>query len=315
MATRAFQWIIPLALGIALLGAKLGVEKKIAAFTRVDPLVTLETAQFYARSLRKFSMGLDNFLSNLTWVQLLQGADHTELKDPGVSWEFAKINAINTLDPRFDKAYSFGAAFVSIFRRDEEGAGAILQKWVQMRPNYWFSHYNLGFHLFYDMKDAENGSKHILTASQLPGAPAYLSALGIRILSAAGGYFASLQTAVRLYDSISDDEGKHRLRMRIRSLNYHLQKTAWNDVLEKYRKSHSREPASLDQLPSAQSTVNYSKLIEGSEAAEELRQVLTEKFEFRYDAKEKKVVGILKGTDAVLEKVDVYKQKDKKSGS
>src|SRR5690606_34161437 len=139
------------------------------------------------------------------------------------------------LDPKFEKAYWFGAAFVSIFRRDEIGAKELLTNWVRQRPTFWRSHYNLGFHLFHEMHLYDPAAFHILRAASLPGAPSWLTALGVRLLTASAGTFSALQAAVGLYDSVNGTEGRYRLRMRVRSLAYALQKARWKEALERYK--------------------------------------------------------------------------------
>src|SRR5690606_36570111 len=104
------------------------------------------------------------------------------------------------------------------------------------------SQYTLGFHLFQEMGRHEEAAKYILKAATLPRAPAWLTSLGIRLMSESGELFSAMQAAIGLYESVSDDEGKYRLRLRIRSLNYNLQTAAWKEALAEFRKQKRREP-------------------------------------------------------------------------
>lgn len=311
---RIVQWSVPLVLALGLLLAKTGVENHQSGITRATPNVSLESARFHARSLRKFSLGFDNLIADLAWVQLLQGATHEPLERPGVSWEYAMIHAINTLDPKFSRAYWFGASFVSIFRRDKIGALDILEKWTQVQPRNWYSHYILGFHLFHEMDASEKGGAELLKAAALPGAPAYLSALGIRLLSESGAQFTALQSAISLYESVSDLEGQFRLRGRIRSLNYSLQKAAWLDGIRQYRELYRREPAALAEVQAlAKPQVDYNSMVQNMEVPEELRSLLQEKFQFRYDPAERNVQGMLPPEDKQLEQTGIYRNEKEKS--
>jgi tetratricopeptide (TPR) repeat protein len=308
MASRSVQWILPLVLGLGLLLAKNLGEDRLASFQRATPNVSLESARFYARSIHKFSLGFDNLLADLAWVQLLQGASHEPLDRPGVSWEYAMVHAINTLDPKFTKAYWFGASYVSIFRRDKVGALDILEKWTQVQPLEWNSHYILGFHLFHEMGNSEKAAEELIKAAALPRAPSYLSSLGVRLLSESGARFSALQSAVALYDSVSDEQGRTRLRARIRSLHYSLQKAAWTDSIRKYREKYRREPAALSELDSVAKTgIDYSEILQHGTIPEDLHALLQEKFQFRYDPSTRTVQGILSPQDQEIEQTGIYR--------
>lgn len=303
----ALRWTIPVLTGIALLCAKHYSENRLTAYTRPQPEVSLETAQFYSRSLRRFSLGFDNLIADLAWVQLLQGASHEALTHGGVSWEYAKIHSITTLDPKFDRVHWFGASYVSIFRRDKIGAKDLLERWVKLKPTIWNSHYTLGFHLFHEMGDYEAGAKEILLAASFANAPVYLSALGVRLLSESGQYFSALQTAAALYETLRDEEGKYRLRRRLRSLNYNLQKAGWVQALKSYREKTRKEPQSLGDLAPFLSQREIASLARRIVAAEEIQPLLRENFEFHYDARTKTISG--RAEDRELELTGVHPSK------
>lgn len=299
------RWLtsLPLVLGFFFWFSKGKVEQRLAGFTRPAPVVTLETAQFYSKSAKKFSLGFDNFLADLAWLRLLQGASHEILKEGGVSWEYANVNLINTLDPKFTKAYWFGASFVSIFRRDKIGAKDILQKWTVVQPLYWKSHYMLGFHLFHEMQEYDAGGVEILKAANLAMAPGWLTSLGIRLLTESEGAFPALQTALQLYESLQDDEGRYRLAMRIRSLNFTLQKAAWRDGMASYRQGLRRELASPEEA--------IAKTLSRLTASPDAVALLAERFTFRYDPLAQDMVGVLSPSDGFLETTGIHSKTEK----
>ncbi len=303
----ALRWTIPVLTGIALLCAKQISENRLSAFVRPEPEVSLETAQFYSRSLRRFSLGFDNLIADLAWVQLLQGASHEALTHGGVSWEYAKLHSIATLDPKFDRVHWFGASYVSIFRRDKIGAKDLLQRWVKQKPTLWNSHYTLGFHLFHEMGDYEGGAKEILLAASFSNAPSYLSALGVRLLSESGQYFSALQTAAALYATLRDTEGKYRLRRRLRSLNYNLQKTEWVQALKTFREKNRKEPNSMNDLAPFLSQREIASLTRRLVVDDEIQPLLQESFQFRYDPAAKAIAG--RAEDQDLELVGVHASK------
>ncbi|MBY0371485.1 hypothetical protein K2X33_12410 [bacterium] len=290
MLRRTFHWIALSSLMGVLLWGKTAAERHFQTSTRRDPEVTLETAHFHRRSLQRFSLGFENLVADLLWVHLLQSASHEKLRSGTVSWEYAILDSILGLDPRFHAAYPFGASFVSVFRHDNTGARALLEQWTVAAPLNWKSHYNYGFFLFHDEKEYDLGAAKILQAAALPGGPEWLNSLGVRLLSESGATFTSLQTALSLYSGLTDDEAKYRLRRTIQSLNYRLQKSAWAELQQK-QSGTARELAQAAQ---------------NLEAPEDLRPLLAQSFTFRWNASKKQAEGVLRPEDAYLENSGIF---------
>jgi len=291
MGTRLFRGVVSVLLIAAVLWAKTGLESRLAEFERPNPSVNLQTAAFHSRSLQKFSLGFNTVIADLLWVHLLQAADHRPLKEGGVSWEYAMLDGLLTLDPRFHTAYSFGASFVFIFRKDRTGARALLERWTRAAPLDWRSHYNLGFFLFHDERRYAEAAPAILRATALDGAPEWLSSLGVRLLSESGAHLSSLQTAMGLYGTLTDDEAKFRLRRNIRSLNYLIQKAAF-----------TAEQQQAVNSPERQLAAAAAKL----EVPEELRELMEERFRFRFDPATKTAQGLIRPEDQYLETAGIY---------
>jgi len=278
----------PLALVLlifCLVASKMSLEKT-RGFQSLLQGPDLEPNQvgYRADSLKKLSFGFESFIASLLWVQLLQEAKHTPLKQNTLSWEFAQSNAITQLDPNFDVAYHFGSLFVSFFRRDKEGGKLLLEKWVKFRPTLWRAHHLLGMHYFLELKDPAKAAPHILKASQLPRAPAYISSLGIRLLSQSGATFSALQSAVELFTASQNLETRNRLALRIRALRWHLQKDSLQSALDTYRKKHRKAPSNLRDLDpflnlSLQREIGSAPSLSGGDKA--LQFLLKESFPFK----------------------------------
>jgi hypothetical protein len=250
---------------------------------RQNPRVTRASAEFQALSLRRFNFGFKNVLADALWVQLLQQASHGPLARDEVSWEYAQLNSIISLDPKFSKAYPFGASFLSVFRRDRQGAQLVLEKWTRFEPNYWRTHYLLGYHYFFEQKKFEQASRSILRAASLPGAPNWLTSLGVRLISQTGAHFSALQVALELYPTLTSLEGRYRLRKRIRSLRFTLLKTAWQHALDTF--PSGRRPASTaDIVPEVQKElVDLSAALQQISIPEDLEDIFVENFIFQYN--------------------------------
>jgi len=265
-------------------------------------------------SLKKISFGFNNALASLIWIRLLQGAKHNRLLEDKLSWEFSEVDAVTTLDPQFDTAYQFGALFVSFFRRDKEGGKRILTKWTKRQPGYWKPHHSLGMHYFLELNDYQNAAPHILKAAQLPGAPAYISSLGIGLLTQAGAEAHALKSAVELFGTALNAESKYRLARRIRGLRWKHQKENWETALTSFFKNNPKQkPGSIDDLlpyyPKAKDR-SLSSVIESSNPTEELQPILKEIFQFKLNKKNNLIESRDPRLDAEFKNLGVYLQKD-----
>ena len=294
-------------IALALWG-KYVVDRKNLAGLRIVPPVTEASAQYESHSLQRFSLGFDNAIADLLWVRLLQNATYKQHLKPGVSWEFAQVNAITDLDRNYSNAYQFGSAFLSVFRRDKIGARHILEKWAQNYPMLWKAHFHLGFHLYYEMGEYQAAGREVLKAAALPRSPTWLDSLAIRLMSNGEAYLPALQIALSLYPTLLNDESKFRLRARIRSLRYHLQKEEWETALAEFQKSKHAKPRSLADLrPFLHAERGVAEVEEEWQNNEDLREIVAERFRFDYLPNGKGIVGLLSKEDQVLEVSGAYK--------
>jgi len=272
---------------LASLLLKVNLQKPLISGLTSASRLDLEPLQvsYQAESLKKLAFGYENFLSSLIWIRLLQLAQVTPLKTDTISWEFSEVNSVTTLDPKFDIAFSLGAIYVSFFRRDKEGGLRLLQKWVRQRPHYWKSHHLLGMHYYLELNDFAKAAPHILKASQLPGSPAYLSSLGIRLLSETGALGHALESALELFQNAGNGETRLRLLARIRSIRWNLEKQKWEAALIHFKTKHSGKPPKTltDLIPYIYEDMNreIASLFLSKNSSSELKPLLSEVFRFQ----------------------------------
>jgi len=281
-----------------------GVERgRPAAALQLKPLA----ASYEGKALKRSSLGFKNLVADLLWIKLLQRAEHTKLESDSVSWEYAQLQAITTLDPHFQRAFEFGASYLSVFRRDKLGARLLLEAWTRRQPNYWRTHYLLGYHLYFELGDYEIASKEILQAAEMEGAPSYLSSLGIRLLSESGALWQALELALEMYPQLGDLEARFRLQKRIRSLRYALEKARWDAALADYRTQRRKEPNGLLPLAPFLPDVGRELSAIDEDAAEDLLPLLREHFPFRYDSKSKSIVSSPSAEELGIDRAGIYR--------
>lgn len=315
MATSLVRPILAILIAsLMCLPAKLWLQKRLQGLANTGPSLYAQTAAYHARSLKRYSLGFGNALSDLLWIRLLQKARHQEASPGKVSWEFVQLDAITTLDRKFERAYPFGAAYLSVFLRDYLGAKIILEKWVRHRPHYWRTHYLLGYHLYYEMNQYEEAAREILQAASLEGAPQWLHALGVGLLSETGAFANALKVAISLYTSVHDEEGLSRLARRIRVLRYSMIRASWEHALGQYRFRYGREPKRLDDLTPLHATYSreLASLFENVEVPNRLRTLFAESFLFKYDSSSRKIEA--ENPPSASELIGIHRPKEQ-SGS
>lgn len=294
-------------LAVFSLAGKVCLDRDAIFFSKKPLELKPLAASYEGRALKRSSLGFRNLVADLLWIKLLQRADHRPLSAESVSWEYAQLQAITALDPHFTKAYEFGAAYLSVFRRDKLGARLLLESWASRRPYYWRTHYLLGYHLYFELGEYEEASRRIMQASQMEGAPAFLSSLGIRLLSESGALWQALELALEMYPQFSDIEARFRLRNRIRSLRFALERARWESALADYRAQYGHEPGSLLALAPFLPGVGREISSLDDAVYEELAPLLHERFPFHYDAKSRSIVSIPSAEELGIDRAGIHR--------
>lgn len=308
------RFILVTAFLLCLVIGKVAIQKRPGLLNSLKgPDLESPQVSYQAASLKKMAFGFESFLSSLLWLRLLQEAKTTAMTNGAISWEASEVDAITTLDPNFESAYSFGSLYVSFFRRDKEGGKRILEKWVNHSPIYWKPHHLLGMHYFLELKDYASAAPHIIKASQLPGAPGYISSLGVGLLGQAGATHFALQSAIELFEIAVQPAAKFRLAKRIKGLRWNLTKQAWESALVDYQKTNqNRKPSSLKDL------VPFVKLdpireISGLKSvSSDLAKLLSERFNFKLSETRDSIIPENAGDEAEFGKIGVYLEGENK---
>jgi len=309
---RKFIWLGGTVLVLVCFFLKAALEptitNQLAAAARPD-LEPLQ-ASYRAESLKKLAFGYDSFLSSLIWIRLLQQAKTTPLKKNALSWEYSELDSITTLDPNFEIAYSYGAIYVSFFRRDKKGGLRLLQKWVQHRPNYWKAHHFLGMHYFVELQDTSRAATHILRASKLPAAPPYLASLGVGLMGESGSLEFALRSALEIFDLTVNEQAQIRIAHRIRSLRWALEKRKWEQALTAFKiKNPTTLPSSLGELtPFIVEDFNrqIASSVQLEMQSETLKSLLSEKFSFKLNSKRSGVESTDPKAEQEFSNIGVY---------
>lgn len=301
-------------LGVAFLFCKKPIEKELHRLRPESLTLTPEQSSHHTQSISRYHLGFPNLISALMWVRLLQTASHQKVAPGRVSWEYTQLRSIASLDPDFDRAYSFGSVFLTVFLQDHEGAKLILERWARRNPTRWQPHYLLGFHQYHNLGDFTQGAQSMLKAAALPGAPGWLTALGVRLFSEASSLMQSLQLALEVAEGIQEGEGRVRILKRIRVLNYYIQKQSWIDALAQYEEKYQRGPAGIESLKPywVSNQRQLASLNDTVEVSPEIAAILRERFQFSYDPASQEFTAP-ESASLEKEKLGIHKRKKKAS--
>jgi len=252
---------------------------------------------FTADKLKKFSLGFENAEAAFLWIHLLQKANDKPVTEGRISWEYVQTEMITSLDPNFESPYHFASMILPVLRQDKEGTHRILLKWIKKSPTQWLPHYLLAFYLYDVLGDYPKAATQMLKAAELPGAPAHLAALGVRLLSETGALEHTLSTALQFYQvNQGNSERQERLRRRIRSISFVLQKRSWEKALEKFKAANGRAPSDTGEFVSL---VDWRP--RDLAANEEMFKFLGERFLFRYDSDRRQIESVKSYTELQID--------------
>ncbi len=124
----------------------------------------------------QFYAGMDKFLSNVSWMTLIQWqADDLQMKATGSGDKlYQKLNALTNLDPMFADAYLDGA--LSLAASNPDQAVSLLQKAIDSgaAANNWKIPFYAGQIRLMNSKDAEAALPYFERAMKTPDVPDYV---------------------------------------------------------------------------------------------------------------------------------------------
>ena len=162
-------------------------------------------------------------------------------------WQFVikSLDVVTDLDPYFVDPYVLAEGLLAWDAGMPEEANQLLIKGIKYRTWDWRLPFYIGFNYFYFLKDYEAASGFIMTASQLPGSPAYLATLGARLAYYGGKSKTALFFLKEMLADTDDDILKKRLNMRLLALE---RAVLIEEALDKFKVQEGRAPKKLAEL-------------------------------------------------------------------
>lgn len=131
-----------------------------------------------------------------------------------LSWQYAMLDSITDLSPRFLMPYRVGATNLSIVIDDREGAARIFEKGVRQYPNDWVLAYRAAYHFLFEVGDEKRGAE-LLDQAARNGAPAWTYALAAKIRTRIGQAAMAQQVLSGVIKEMPEGESKEILKKRL----------------------------------------------------------------------------------------------------
>jgi hypothetical protein len=195
-------------LGLACLAAAVGVqydrERRYPARQQItESLLYIPSGD----ALKRLALSYDALLADVYWIRAVQHFGSTRLAKRAIKnydLLYPLLDITTTLDPHFNIAYRFGAIFLAEAYPNGPGrpelAVKLLQKGFAANPTRWHYLHDIGFVYYWWARDYPEASRWFTKASQVPGAPEWLSGTAARTLAVGGDRQAARAMWQQIYD-------------------------------------------------------------------------------------------------------------------
>jgi hypothetical protein len=187
------------------------------------------------------------FLKTSTFIGGRSGSGN-RLSEEDWNYVSRSLDVVTDLDPYFVDPYILAEGLFAWDAGKPEEANRLLSKGMKYRTFDWRLPFFVGFNHFYFLKDYETASGFIMTASRLPGSPAYLATLGARLAYYGGKSKTALLFLEEMLAETDDVLLRSRLEMRMLALE---RAVAIEDALGKFKAQEGRSPEKLIELVTA----------------------------------------------------------------
>lgn len=155
------------------------------------------------------------------------------------------LDVATTLDPQFIPVYEYGAVILPEVSPDQ--AIALLNKGIAANPSSWRLHQHLGY-IYWQRQEYAQASEIYAAGAQLPGAPAWMTAMSARLKADAGSRDAAREMYQRLGETSDDKTVKEMVIAHLMRLDSLDEREVITRALGEFRMRFGRCPTSWREL-------------------------------------------------------------------
>lgn len=158
-----------------------------------------------AKYLKKVVFGYDMLAADLLWLRFVQGMDAPVVDRKQKGWLYNLLDGVVSLDERFRLAYGAGGTWLSVIRRDVDGATDILERALVKFPDNWGIHGKLIFHHVYETGDLTRAHAIAQMATKLSGSPRYIGFLAATLAAKRFDHISGIRLLEQLANEAKDE--------------------------------------------------------------------------------------------------------------
>ena len=212
---------------------------------------TAEHAPLYlphAHYVRLVTLGYDTFFSKLLWFNTINYFGKQFASTQDYRWLASMCDVVTVLDPRANHAVEFCGTLLAWVAKEPRKSVELLTRAIEADPTRWRYRYLRGFNNWYFMERLDLAREDFLKASELPGAPAFLSTMASRLVADEHGPTLARQFLQEMISKTSDPAAKKALKRKLKAAKLSERMYSIERAADEFRKAEGRDPTSIEEI-------------------------------------------------------------------
>ncbi len=252
---KSIAWLLLLLLPLGFAGIwrlQHSIDAERASLSQERDDVLLRSGKL----VKVMSLEYAPLLADIYWTRAVQyyGNKHVR-REANLELLWPLLDITTTLDPNLLIAYRFGAMFLS--QAAPGGAGRpdlaveLIQRGIQMNPDYWRLYEDLGFVYYFDLKDYKKASEAFLEGSKKPNAQLWMKVMAAKIATEGESFSTSFFLWKDIYESTPDPSVKENALMHLHLLKVKEDCRQLDALADEYEKRLGRRPLRMSEMVQA----------------------------------------------------------------
>jgi len=225
----------------------------------VDARQAEERLYLSGTTARRMSLAFNGLIADWYWMRSLQYVGR-KIISQGDKFQFSDLDSLDlrllyplldaatTLDPQFIPVYEYGGIVLPAI--DDEAAIKLLKKGIANNPSEWRLYHHLGY-IYWQRKDYKTASETYTEGAKIAGAPAWMEAMGARMLAEGGSTDTAREMYTRIYEQSEDGDIRRMAELQLLRLDSQDERKVIQAVLKDYRARHGRCASSWKDVAAA----------------------------------------------------------------
>lgn len=196
-----------IAFGLAVPAAVGTLDRELDALSVRSEVLYLRTGE----GVRRLCPGFEGVMGGIYWLRAVQyyGSQRVYSAEKHYDNLASLIEITNSLDPRLELAYRYGALFLAEPwpagpGKPDEGV-RVLERGIRNLPGSWRLRWDLGGLYYFFLNDSRRAADILIEGSKVPGAPFWLESLAASMLGKGGHRAVAREIWKRQYEHATED--------------------------------------------------------------------------------------------------------------